>query len=145
MTDINLKLAYAAGFFDGEGCVLISCCNGFWSPRLQVSQNDPRPLELFLDLFGGKIYKPAKSNNAYSWVVSGEASCKAAELILPYTMYKTEQLKIYVEVWRNNPASNNGKADDARDLAFALANVQIAALKRFIYNKAVMVEEDVEG
>lgn len=60
MIEVNREnLAWAAGFFDGEGTV--GCRKGPKKVQLQlkVGQADPETLEKFLDAIGfGKIYGP---------------------------------------------------------------------------------------
>jgi hypothetical protein len=46
-------LAWAAGFFDGEGSFLIVRNGGSLSPRLTVGQTDSRPLHRFMAVFNG--------------------------------------------------------------------------------------------
>lgn len=57
----ELDLAWAAGFFDGEGCistVRVGNPRNYVYINIFVSQNDIRPLEKFLRIFpGGRIYK----------------------------------------------------------------------------------------
>lgn len=57
----DMVLAWAAGFFDGEGCVRIRRYaqdgkNG--TVFVSVGQKDPRPLERFADLFGLTVRGP---------------------------------------------------------------------------------------
>ena len=55
----NEKIIYLAGFFDAEGTICISHRNdrASYDLRITVSQKDIEPLPLFVEVFGGKIYK----------------------------------------------------------------------------------------
>ena len=58
-----MKVAWAAGFFDGEGCVNLVPCRSrkSWRPGLQVGNVDRPSLEAFKDIVGvGKIYARRK-------------------------------------------------------------------------------------
>ena len=135
------QIIWAAGFFDGEGCVCIVMSNGYWTPRLTVAQNDTRPLIVLRSLFGGRIYKPTKANNAFQWVVTGEASARAAEAMAPFCVYKRDQLEEYINVWDSNPSANSGKCDDARDLAFAVASIKISDMKKQVVTAVALGAE----
>lgn len=85
-----LEIAWAAGFFDGEGSVFVNHKKAIGgttgkvyiinSPCLSVSQVDRRPLDRFATAVGGRIptgpYKPrsASSNSYYKWDASGRPS-----------------------------------------------------------------------
>lgn len=73
------ELAWAAGFFDGEGCV--STDQG--KPKLTIQQNDPRVLERFKKAVGelGKVYGPYQSRTPLKQVWQWRA-CKRAEVEL---------------------------------------------------------------
>jgi len=99
---------WAAGFFDGEGCVIVAKCKnngvkGGWNYYLQVSiaQQDRRPLELINSKFGGAIRlnkaKAAyekKKDHIYTWafVLSGSDAVNFLKAIQPYCVVKFEQV-----------------------------------------------------
>src|SRR5262245_61060169 len=61
----NEQLAWAAGFFDGEGCVT-SSDNRSARPMLFITQHDPRVLRRFWKVIGqGKVYGPYRSGWRY--------------------------------------------------------------------------------
>lgn len=65
----ELDLAWAAGFFDGEGTTsnLKAKRDKYSYLRCSISQKNPELLEKFLAIFKvGKIYK-SKTRNIYSW------------------------------------------------------------------------------
>jgi hypothetical protein len=54
------RLAYLAGFFDGEGCVYILRCRrprgyNYYYLEVSISNSMPEPLYLAQSLFGGTI------------------------------------------------------------------------------------------
>ena len=95
------SLAWAAGFFDGEGCVLlVTRTRGRCTEvRLQITavNTDIRPLHRFRELFGGSIqvvqhpgnkhgYKPS-----WAWVAAHRIAENALQAMLPWLLVKREQ------------------------------------------------------
>ena len=99
-----LRVAWAAGFFDGEGCISISKPinkrkNGvhYTGYQLQaiVAQRDRRPLEVIVGLFGGNI-TAVKIHGSTYWYLRKHGA-KAAELLeqlLPFLVLKKEQAEL---------------------------------------------------
>lgn len=57
------ELAWAAGFFDGEGCTTYNTSGGHRYPALVIAQVEREPLERFMAAVGmGKIYGPYRVN-----------------------------------------------------------------------------------
>lgn len=103
----ELFLAWAAGFFDGEGCVLIElskekrCRHGHrTSLHATVTQTSLPCLEKYLEAFGGGIATSrSKTPNGrrwavqYRWSVRNEKAAAFLEAILPYVVVKKEQIE----------------------------------------------------
>jgi hypothetical protein len=98
------KIAYAAGFFDGEGHVRIQRHSSRGSYMLSVSvvQATPFPLELFVELFGGGVKRRVMQYRGrpkclFTW----QASSKAAECALlnmqPYIRAKSDEVALALE------------------------------------------------
>jgi len=94
-----LDLAWAAGFFDGEGCATIARVkpggrnvNGCYAMRLQVSQVNPDPLVRMRELFGGSIGAKPPNNPRQSpghvWWLCGPAAADALRCMLPFLRLK---------------------------------------------------------
>lgn len=109
-------LAYAAGLFDGEGCVTISLTrpkmqtNRRLTPRYDLQtkiSNTHRPiLEWMHDNFGGVIithYPRSKNRDAsnwrqaWIWQIKCYPAQKVLELLLPYLKIKREQAILAIE------------------------------------------------
>lgn len=101
---------YAAGLFDGEGCVEV-----YEGPQtrgrgirlnmtLSIGMTDVRPLREMQAHFGGALTtkkpRPDKPRwaQAWRWSVSGEEAERFAMLVLPYSITKKEQLELYMEL-----------------------------------------------
>mgnify|MGYP001597965492 CR=1 FL=1 len=85
------EIAWAAGFFDGEGSVGVQrdrCgCARYLS--LQIGQRDPRPLQRFQALFGGNLCGPYTNRSRsgfagdYRLAYSGSSADRVAEELEP--------------------------------------------------------------
>lgn len=100
--------AYAAGLFDGEGCVLfyhtpIRKSFSRVTTSLQVSNCDRRCLEFLQTRYGGFIRKTEKRSGEGkrypigTWSVTGQEAENFARAILPYSILKREQLELFLE------------------------------------------------
>jgi hypothetical protein len=106
--DDKLFLAWAAGFFDGEGCVIVeiskekACRHGFrTSLHATVTQTSLPCLQLFLERFGGSIKtSDHRTPNGrrwavqYVWVVRNENAASFLQAIHPFTVVKREQIDV---------------------------------------------------
>jgi hypothetical protein len=103
----QLFLAWAAGFFDGEGCVLVSerLNKTVYQLYTTITQQDPTALHLIKQRFGGNVTpdKTATSNSYYrkrgaTLVWRWKASSTEAQAFLlaiePFVIVKAEQVRI---------------------------------------------------
>lgn len=98
----ELEIAWAAGFFDGEGCVkAYQEPEGHFNLRLTVAGTDVRPLMRLQANFGGGVVRESRqtsSRNAiWGWSIHGAESERFAKLILDHTSVKYEQLELFIE------------------------------------------------
>lgn len=95
------EIAWAAGFFDGEGCVQAYQANRYLMATKLVAHNrDIRPLKRLRAVFGGTITTEKKMTEAaiWKWQISGDASTEFAKAILDHSTAKYEQLEYYIEL-----------------------------------------------
>lgn len=113
-----LELAWAAGFFDGEGCVAAQLPKGCVSLRLKldVSQKYYRqPLERFKAAVRvGNIYD--KANEVYSYNATGADAHAVMELLRPYLGEQSIKTRKYQEALDEGcrPEKQNGWATGRR-------------------------------
>jgi hypothetical protein len=86
---VSTELAWAAGFFDGEGSFTTSLDSyGYKHARVCVSQNTRELLDRFAVAVGtGKVYGPHsyKQSCPYMWVANGPVKTRLVfELLDPY-------------------------------------------------------------
>lgn len=85
---IDLCHAYAAGFLEADGCVQLT--------GLRITNRCPAVLEWFKTNFGGEISKKGQPINCYDWNLHGEAAERLAEKLLPFLLFKQEQVVIFL-------------------------------------------------
>lgn len=79
------KILIVAGFFEGEGWAMYK--NSF---TLRAKQNNPEPLLLVQNIFGGSIRRyergpsEVSDNPYYQWSLYGAPALAAAEAMYPY-------------------------------------------------------------
>lgn len=112
------KVAYLAGFFDGEGYISFSAVpkrkRHLWFPSIYigVSNTDPKPLHLYLQAFGGNIYghkHPSEQKEVYRWEASGKVAELALRAMEPYLLLKRDRAKIaltYMTLPRGHPGKD---------------------------------------
>jgi hypothetical protein len=96
---LSSDLSYLAGFFDGEGSIVIRQSHTIYL-QINVTQTDPRPLQLYVDLFGGKVSKMHDDGywkKSYIWQISSHKAAAALEMMLPYLTVKKAQAELAVE------------------------------------------------
>lgn len=104
------QLAYCAGFFDGEGTVIIAretnSPHKYYAVHVTVDQVNPEPLILFRSLFGGTVYRarrnPIEANGhirkiQWRWSVGLMAADKFLRLIVPYLINKKEEAQLAIK------------------------------------------------
>ncbi len=69
--NLTSKMAYIAGFVDGEGCIRIKKSNqsgNSYYVTFQATNSDPRPLRIIKSVFGGKVfYQETKPSGKIIW------------------------------------------------------------------------------
>ena len=99
------RLAWAAGFFDGEGYVTVQVRGGKYKGhyiRIGVNHVLPEPLYEMQKLFGGVIrkQKQAKGNRhlRHEWGISCAKAADALKQMLPYMLNKDIVAKLALEL-----------------------------------------------
>jgi hypothetical protein len=156
------KAAYTAGFFDGEGCVLVSVrLDGSYSLAITISQKFPEPLEFIQANFGGKITRkkhiesrPGFRDGLYEiyelrW--NSGFTRPVLEAMLPYLVLKKNQAELALEYLslggtkapvRNMPRYKR-RLEIAQELKDAKRGIWAPhPIPRFIIGQAYLIESD---
>jgi hypothetical protein len=88
------QLAWIAGFFDGEGCILLR--SKALDPTLVVVQRSQVPLLVIQARLGGALY--AQGDNAWQLIWRGKSDVGyVLELLLPYFVVKKLQAELMLD------------------------------------------------
>lgn len=91
--DSDRRLAYLAGFFDGEGSIYAR--NGLQVSAVQI---DRTPLLLLQGEFGGRVTDPRRTGSPTSvWRIYGQPAAEALRALFPYLIVKSEQAKLALQ------------------------------------------------
>ena len=98
----DYRIAYAAGYFDGEGCINVSANGDGTGNSLQlhviITSGDKPTLLLFQELFGGTFHPRAMRRYGwkymFTWKCSGSVALEALHAMLPFLIAKREQAQL---------------------------------------------------
>ena len=90
---MNTKIAYFAGFFDGEGCVTVGLNGGIALGIVNTSLEVLTALQLG---FGGSISprKQIVNKPQFVWRVYGDDAVRIAKELIPFSIEKRAQLEV---------------------------------------------------
>lgn len=109
---IAVNLAWAAGLFDGEGCISISKAlqpgrkNPTYRLRLDICQNNRETLQRFKEILAGQgatchFYEVRRTTltnrQVYQVILDGLNAAKALSALLPYLVRKAPEAAVALE------------------------------------------------
>jgi intein-encoded DNA endonuclease-like protein len=110
------ELAWAAGFFDGEGCIILRKSKNTYVVRATVTQVNPAPITKFKQLFGGHIslqkQKREGWKDQWKWEQDSKSGVETLKLLLPYLIVKRDVAEIAIEF--QNTKKHGSKATEER-------------------------------
>ncbi len=100
-TTITSKIAYIAGFFDGEGCVRIKKSNQSGNSYyiwVAITNTNFSILEFVQEFFGGKInrVKRGKGKIIYHYLITSDEACDFLKTLLYFLKEKKEQAMLAI-------------------------------------------------
>ena len=108
--DRQIDLAWAAGFFDGEGHIAIHRSRQYgkrqpsYSLQIMVAQVDKSLCPRLQSILGGKVTRYAMKQGGnrapfkWVWRVHGQTASQALSDMLPYLVGKREQAEVGIEL-----------------------------------------------
>lgn len=95
--------AWAAGFFDGEGCINLSHQGRYHVVRLILVQKDIRPLQRFVEVFQcsekiGTVTRTTWKRPYYRLTMSGGRACDVLQKMLPYLTLKRDVAMVALDL-----------------------------------------------
>jgi len=126
----ELRLAYLAGFLDGEGSIGLSKRLGsegkvFRVPRyvllVRAGNTHLSPLEALQNTFGGTVrlrYFNGTRKDLYGWTCTGERGFRVLKKLSPYLKVKSEQARLGMEFWKEyvSQRSRGSAQVDVKDM-----------------------------
>ena len=132
----DMRLAWAAGFCDGEGCIHIArqAPTGrrreLFRLRLHISQNCPLTLRKFQEVVGGRgrLYETAPQPNqrrqCYTLNFDGREAHEVISLLRPHLVRKLDEARLAYEFWVDGMAARKfgprGAPEHVREIRRAL-------------------------
>lgn len=114
----NLELAYFAGFFDGEGSIVISTSEKLYhSLTISVAQTYPVPLYRMQDRFGGTVsYKEPSNGNKplYDWRVHSYSASEALSAMREFLIVKRDEADLAIEFQEKLTVLSRDKREEFR-------------------------------
>lgn len=126
------EVAYAAGFFDGEGHICIAynplnkCVNRYgkvyFYERFQlyvsVGQKDKTPLVWLKDKFGGHLHHKSQRRSydkkqyfIWTWMLNSAKAIEFLKLIRPFLIVKAKEADVAFEFYATIDRANRRKID----------------------------------
>jgi hypothetical protein len=109
----DLSIAWAAGFFDGEGTIGIASRRGGRSHilRVGISQVAKAPIAQFADLFGGRVYSygAAKAGRQpyFQWIAESAKAATTLQALHPHLLVKDQEAAVALEFYESTPRWGN--------------------------------------
>lgn len=117
----ELSLAYASGYFDGEGSVGIlsgRAGKGF-QLRVEIRSCDLDSLRLFKDLFGGALSSQKWGRLPYPvfrWAVNNQDAIKALRMMAPFLRAKAKEADLVLNSgWDTLPLRSGRLSESQRE------------------------------
>ncbi len=135
---MSKRLAYCAGFFDGEGCICITHWkqNGYdgFSASISIGQKSKDILKTFQHIFGGnkRLYKQRlKTGTYYHWYIRNISEIKSFLLrLFTYFRYKKQQALWMLDFIRYKERIKNFRFTDIQRLTFEFYYIVLKDLKK---------------
>src|SRR3990172_828553 len=93
---VTAKIAYIAGFFDGEGCVRLKNANHVIA---HITNSNQRILTEIQDLFGGQIRRQERTPNKtiYNWYITSSEAYDFLKTLSPFLKEKGPQAMLAIK------------------------------------------------
>lgn len=103
---ITSKIAYIAGFFDGEGCIRIKKANqggNSYYIIAHLTNTYPKTLKEVKQLFGGSMRVQEKGVNkkVYNWSITSDEASDFLRTLLPFLKEKRPQAVLALRFHKN--------------------------------------------
>jgi len=97
-SECDMHISYLAGIFDGEGCISVMYSkrgSQWYIPLAQVSMYCQEIVEMFADMYGGKVQEEHPN---YIWRVTGDDLKVFCTQLKSFVKFKKRHLEIALEL-----------------------------------------------
>jgi hypothetical protein len=94
------KIAYAAGYFDGEGTINVLSCKGRFQLRVELTSYDLDSLLVFRELFGGEVRSDEFAGvkfRVYRWAKNNRDAIGVLRSMVPFLKSKKRQAELALD------------------------------------------------
>jgi len=127
-------IAYLAGMFDGEGCIVIHdrkwqtkrglLRQGFY-PEICLANTNEWIIHQFRFAFGGNIYlrkkTTTKSQAIWAWQTTSKKATRCLEVLLPYLKLKKRQAELAIEMEKRRRPKGSYRLEPDESIAWQQA------------------------
>lgn len=141
----NEQLAYAAGFFDGEGCVSFTLEKNNKSASISatIGNTNKEVLDYIHKVFGGRtsfyLSNNDKHKDVHSWDINGRECIHFLTAIKPWTIVKYEQICLAEFFFEIRNTTNRSASADYGDMMIVIKNQF-----RWLNRRGPRQESDIE-
>jgi len=125
-----MDASYAAGLFDGEGCVYADKTLRYI--RGQIGMYTKEPLVILREDWGGSLHR-RKADGCWLWVVTGAKLKSFLEAIKPYSLVKASPSEA-TETWFQTMYGPGRYLDDLGRKVRGMVRRKLQHLKREAYD-----------
>ena len=112
------NLAYIAGLFDGEGCVVIRKDRKYFRLEVRITNTNRKVIDYIHSFFNGDVivYDKGRYKTCYNLRFADGKGAKFLKSVLPYLIIKKEQAKLGIEFQEKVIRKIRNKCLTKRDL-----------------------------
>jgi len=119
----KFELSYYAGFFDGEGCIMISKKRASRPCRalsVVITNTRVSVLEDIKGIFGGGLFKVRRGKESYKdkwmWSIGGKKAVAFLTKIYPYLRLKKKEAELAFEFQRGKTCGKSDALKERKDI-----------------------------
>jgi hypothetical protein len=110
----ELEAAWCAGFFDGEGCIVIALVHRTTHVlTISLANSNQGAIRKMEQVLGGKVYdrprQQAHYRDQWRWHATGDEAAVILQRLLPYLIAKTPQAALGIEFQEATRSKQHGR------------------------------------
>lgn len=138
---IDSRIIYAAGYFDGEGCIWVGRSGTIFTLGIGIQSGDLESLLLFSDIFGGKV-RSSKSEsskkNIWDWRRTGHSALVILRSLSPFLIAKKDQAYLVICSKWSSSFKKNGNRFISNPSELVMLRMQLKEAKTVNIKKPIL-------